>query len=250
MWCRDNDVAVTIVSDGLGALHRADAGGGGHPDVAVITNDWARRRDGVPERASGVHLVRHLQDAGGPARGRARSRSSARDIPTVTARCTPTSSFAKDELVRSVSRRRRAVRPLRGLRRRARALADRPTICRARWRRTLARAGNGMNLPQGLTRPTLTVDDVDDDDRDGQHVRAHDSGELMWERADLLSDISGDGFDPTRTGSASSTATGSSPGRSCRGRAGLWIDVHPTRADAGSERRSAGGPWIGPGARQ
>ena len=53
-----------------------------------------------------------------------------------------------------------------------------------------------MNLPEGLTARPLTLDDVDDTIAMVNTCELVDSGELMWERADLLADTSIEGFDP------------------------------------------------------
>jgi GNAT superfamily N-acetyltransferase len=55
---------------------------------------------------------------------------------------------------------------------------------------------HGVNLPQGLTARPLTLDDVDDTMAMVNTCELIDGGELMWERADLLADISVEGFDP------------------------------------------------------
>jgi GNAT superfamily N-acetyltransferase len=52
-----------------------------------------------------------------------------------------------------------------------------------------------MIAPPGLTARPLTLDDVDATIAMVNTCELVDSGELMWERADLLSDISVDGFD-------------------------------------------------------
>jgi GNAT superfamily N-acetyltransferase len=52
-----------------------------------------------------------------------------------------------------------------------------------------------VNLPEGLTARPLTVDDVDATIAMVNACERFDTGELMWERADLLADISIDGFD-------------------------------------------------------
>ncbi len=51
------------------------------------------------------------------------------------------------------------------------------------------------NLPAGLTARALTVEDVDAVIAMVNACELHDTGELMWERADLLSDSGTDGFD-------------------------------------------------------
>jgi 2,3-diketo-5-methylthio-1-phosphopentane phosphatase len=40
-WCRDNDVATTIVSDGLGLYIEPILAAAGVTEVPIITNDWA-----------------------------------------------------------------------------------------------------------------------------------------------------------------------------------------------------------------
>ena len=52
-----------------------------------------------------------------------------------------------------------------------------------------------MNLPDGLITRPLTVDDVDDTIAMINTCERFDTGELMWERADLLADIAIEGFD-------------------------------------------------------
>jgi len=52
-----------------------------------------------------------------------------------------------------------------------------------------------MNLPRGLRARPLTLEDVDDTVAMVNTCELIDTGELMWERADLLSNISVDGFD-------------------------------------------------------
>ncbi len=52
-----------------------------------------------------------------------------------------------------------------------------------------------MNLPAGLTARALTAADVDDVVAMINECELHDSGEPMWERADLLADTSVEGFD-------------------------------------------------------
>jgi len=41
-WCRDNDLATTIVSDGLGLYIQPMLAAAGVTNMPVITNDWAR----------------------------------------------------------------------------------------------------------------------------------------------------------------------------------------------------------------
>ena len=52
-----------------------------------------------------------------------------------------------------------------------------------------------MNLPDGLTARPLTATDVDDVIAMINACERHDTGELMWEREDLIADSSSDGFD-------------------------------------------------------
>jgi mycothiol synthase len=51
------------------------------------------------------------------------------------------------------------------------------------------------DLPAGLTVRTLSVEDVDAVIAMVNECERHDTGEVMWERADLLSDSSTEGFD-------------------------------------------------------
>jgi len=55
-----------------------------------------------------------------------------------------------------------------------------------------------VNLPDGLTARPLTATDVDDVIAMINACERHDTGELMWEREDLIADSSSDGFDPER----------------------------------------------------
>jgi len=52
-----------------------------------------------------------------------------------------------------------------------------------------------VNLPDGLTARPLTATDVDDVIAMINACERHDTGELMWEREDLIADSSSDGFD-------------------------------------------------------
>lgn len=53
-------------------------------------------------------------------------------------------------------------------------------------------------LPNGLTARAMTVDDVDAVVVMVNECELHDTGELMWERADMLSDSGTEGFDRER----------------------------------------------------
>jgi GNAT superfamily N-acetyltransferase len=92
--------------------------------------------------------------------------------------------------------------------------------------------------PAGLKARMLAIDDVDDVVALANACELHDTGELMWERADLLSDASTDGFD--RDGDW----IGVFEGERVVGwgmivhRRSAWIDVHP---DA---RRRGVGTWL------
>jgi GNAT superfamily N-acetyltransferase len=57
---------------------------------------------------------------------------------------------------------------------------------------------SAMNLPEELTARALTIDDVDEVVAMVNRCELADIGETMWERADLLSDVSIGGFDPER----------------------------------------------------
>jgi GNAT superfamily N-acetyltransferase len=82
-------------------------------------------------------------------------------------------------------------------------------------------------LPGGLTTRPLTDADIDDVIAMINACEVHDSGRPMWERADLLSDTSGDGFDRTRDWVA--VYEGDRPvawAMIWQGRR-TWVDVHP-----------------------
>lgn len=55
-----------------------------------------------------------------------------------------------------------------------------------------------MILPEGLTGRPLPVGDIDDVVAMINAGERHDTGEIMWEREDLIADTSSDGFDPGR----------------------------------------------------
>jgi len=55
-----------------------------------------------------------------------------------------------------------------------------------------------VNLPEGLIARPLTATDIDDVVAMINACERHDTGELMWEREDLIADSSSDGFDPVR----------------------------------------------------
>ena len=84
-----------------------------------------------------------------------------------------------------------------------------------------------MNLPQGLTARPLTLDDVDDTITMVNTCELIDSGELMWERADLLSDISVDGFDPNADWLGVFDGDRIVAWAFLQGPRRLWIDVAP-----------------------
>jgi mycothiol synthase len=84
-----------------------------------------------------------------------------------------------------------------------------------------------VNLPQGLTARPLTLDDVDDTIAMVNTCELIDSGELMWERADLLSDISVDGFDPNTDWLGVFDGDRIVAWAFLQGPRRLWIDVAP-----------------------
>jgi mycothiol synthase len=55
-----------------------------------------------------------------------------------------------------------------------------------------------LNLPDGLVARPLTTDDIDDVVAMINDCERHATGELMWEREDLVADAGSDGFDPER----------------------------------------------------
>ena len=84
-----------------------------------------------------------------------------------------------------------------------------------------------MNLPQGLRARPLTLDDVDETIAMVNTCELIDSGELMWERADLLSDTSVDGFDPDEDWLGVFDGDRIVAWAFLQGPRRLWIDVAP-----------------------
>jgi len=84
-----------------------------------------------------------------------------------------------------------------------------------------------MIPPAGLTSRPLTLDDVDDTIAMVNTCELIDTGELMWERADLLSDISLDGFDPERDWLGVFDGTRIVAWAFLQGPRRLWLDVAP-----------------------
>lgn len=84
-----------------------------------------------------------------------------------------------------------------------------------------------MTLPTSLTARPLTLDDVDATVAMVNECELHDTGETMWERADLLSDSSTDGFNREHDW------VGVFDGDCILGwamlvhRRSVWADVHP-----------------------
>lgn len=92
---------------------------------------------------------------------------------------------------------------------------------------TLSRMDDRLGLPDGFTARPLTPDDIAATIAMVNTCEMHDSGELMWERADLTSDSKTDGFNHARDW------VGVFDGDRIVGwgmivhRRGAWIDVHP-----------------------
>jgi GNAT superfamily N-acetyltransferase len=84
-----------------------------------------------------------------------------------------------------------------------------------------------MNLPPGLAARPLTLDDVDDTIAMVNTCELVDSGELMWERADLLADMSVDGFDPDADWLGVFDGDRIVAWAFLQGPRRLWIDVAP-----------------------
>ena len=84
-----------------------------------------------------------------------------------------------------------------------------------------------MIAPAGLTARPLTLDDVDATIAMVNTCELIDSGELMWERADLLSDISVEGFDPERDWLGVFDGDRVVAWAFLQGPRRLWIDVAP-----------------------
>ncbi|HEX3300825.1 MAG TPA: GNAT family N-acetyltransferase [Actinomycetota bacterium] len=84
-----------------------------------------------------------------------------------------------------------------------------------------------MIVPAGLSARPLTLDDVDDTIAMVNTCELVDSGELMWERADLLSDISVDAFDADRHWLGVFDGDRIVAWAFLQGPRRLWIDVAP-----------------------
>ena len=138
--------------------------------------------------------MRYVQDARRPAGTRGPLRLWARATPTDSVRCTPTSCLPRTRLSDCARPTACRTSPTRT----STTCAARSSACprlRARGSRPVPRVAHRMNLPAGLTARALTAADVDDVVAMINDCELHDSGEPMWERADLLADTSVEGFD-------------------------------------------------------
>ncbi len=90
-----------------------------------------------------------------------------------------------------------------------------------------------MIPPAGLTARPLTRDDIDDTIAMVNTCELIDSGEPMWERADLLSDISVDGFDPDKDWLGVFDGNRIVAWAFLQGPRRLWIDVAPDMRGGG-----------------
>ena len=84
-----------------------------------------------------------------------------------------------------------------------------------------------MIPPAGLTSRPLTLDDIDDTIAMVNTCELIDTGELMWERTDLLSDIAVGGFDPDRDWLGVFDGNQIVAWAFLQGPRRLWIDVAP-----------------------
>jgi GNAT superfamily N-acetyltransferase len=84
-----------------------------------------------------------------------------------------------------------------------------------------------MNLPSGLRAQPPRIDDIDDVVAMVNRCELHDIGETMWERADVLSDIARDGFDPERDWVGVFDEGRCVAWAFLQGPRNLWIDVAP-----------------------
>ena len=88
-------------------------------------------------------------------------------------------------------------------------------------------------LPAGLNARSLTVADVDATIAMVNESEQHDTGELMWERADLLADVGGDGFDPAKDWVGVFDGDGVVAWGLYVHPRRVWIDVHPDHRGRG-----------------
>jgi mycothiol synthase len=95
-----------------------------------------------------------------------------------------------------------------------------------------------MTLPSSLSARPLTLDDVDATVAMINECELHDTGETMWERADLLSDSSTDGFDRDRDWVGVFDDDRILGWAMLVHRRSVWADVHPDARGRGA------GTWL------
>jgi mycothiol synthase len=95
-----------------------------------------------------------------------------------------------------------------------------------------------MTLPSSLIARPLTLDDVDATVAMINECELHDTGETMWERADLLSDSSTDGFDRDRDWVGVFNDDRILGWAMLVHRRSVWADVHPDARGRGA------GTWL------
>src|SRR5262249_34902496 len=110
---------------------------------------------------------------------------------------------------------------------RARGARGRGDVAGSRRARAVPRLAHRMIPPAGLIARPLTLDDVDDTIAMVNTCELIDTGELMWERADLLSDIAVDGFDPDKDWLGVFDGSQIVAWALLQGPRRLWIDVAP-----------------------
>src|SRR4051812_50103474 len=98
-----------------------------------------------------------------------------------------------------------------------------------------------MIAPAGLTTRPLTLEDVDDTIAMINTCELLDGGERMWERADLLSDISVDGFDPEKDWLGVFDGDRGVAWAFLQGPRRLWVDVAPDARGRGIGTSLRGG---------
>ena len=188
-WCRSHDMHVAIVSDGLGLYVQPMLAAAGIDGLEVITNDWAGGAmafpNGHPECGRcGTCKMLAVQRATGPVAfvGEGHSdRYGALYADLV---------FAKDALVGLCRADGVPFVPYEDFDDVRRALESDAAADRSARAGSVPWMASAVNLPAGLRSRPLALEDVDDVVAMVNRCELADSGETMWERADLLSDIS------------------------------------------------------------
>ena len=195
-WCESNDLDVAIVSDGFAFYIEPMMRAAGLGHVTVISNEQAWRDD----RPDGLRFVNaHPSCIGcGTCKMQAVLRYQERGPVAFVGEGQTDRygalyadvTFAKLELVALLRGRRRAVRRLGGLRRRAPCRSRLPPICPVPVRRYSAPDGRRRNASARSRRSERSRSMTSTTSSTlANACELHDVGYPMWERGDLTSDF-------------------------------------------------------------